>query len=282
MGRSSGKGSPGWRRGMVVMACVVAIGSAGRAEAQLRPLEPIDWVGLAPARRLSVSAGIAVYEGQRASLAGLEGRLLELGSISLVWRVDRVAFEVGGTAVRRLEDPASYARAAPGTRNGGDPRRDVGDVRIATIVELIRGEVGAVALRFGTRLPTTDNGEGLERDRTDFFSLFGVRLERGVFMFAAESGVGIHGARSGIADQVDVWLYGVTGAVRLGPILPSVTLVGQADGREGPPIRGNEDLSEVRLGVQVGRRRWARITWVEGMKEYSPDRGFSLALGFAH
>jgi len=277
-----GRRLSGWRRGVVVMACAVAVGSADRAEAQLRPLDPIDWVGLSPARRLLVSAGFAVYEGQRASLAGLEGRLVELGNIAVIWRIDRVAFEVGGTAVRRLEDPASYARAAPGTRNGADPRRDVGDVRIATIVELTRGKAGVVALRFGTRLPTTDNGEGLERDRTDFFSLIGVRLERGPISFAAESGIGIHGARSGIADQVDVWLYGITGAVRVGPIVPSVTLVGQVDGRDGPPIRGNEDLGEVRLGLQLGHRRWVRLLWIRGMQEYSPDHGFSLALGFAH
>ena len=63
------------------------------------------------------------------------------------------------------------------------------------------------ALRFGTRLPTSDNAVGLDRDRTDFFALAGGRLRGERLSVAGEAGVGIFGTRSEHHEQSDALVY---------------------------------------------------------------------------
>ncbi len=241
-----------------------------------------------------MEGGVGVYEDQRASLAGVRGRLVEVGRVRLLWRMDRVAFEASGVVWRRLERPRAFAEpvgdggGAAAGRGGGDrggtgdgPLGDVGDFLLATIVTLAGDGDERVFLRFGTRLPTTDDRVGLERDRTDFFALVGGQLVRGVLAVTAESGLGIHGARGSVYDQVDVWLYSATVEYQKGALTSSVAIVGQADGLSGPPVRGNEDLREVRLGARIGGGRWLRVVAVRGLADFSPRLGVELALGAA-
>lgn len=248
--------------------------------AQLRPLDPLDHGVYEPGTGVIVEVGAGVYDGQRASLAGTEGRLLEFGQLHVLWRWDRVAFEAAGTVLRRFDDRAVFSAPVPGTREvDGARRQDAGDFRLATVVTLWARPAGAVVLRFGTRLPTTDNETGLERDRTDFFALVAAGWRLGPVQVAAESGVGIHGTRDDGMEQVDVWLYALSVGYRWGTVVPGVAFVGQADGLSGDSLRGNEDLREVRFGLRVGERRWLRVGVVRGVTAIGPEVGVSFTLG---
>ncbi|HEX7048983.1 MAG TPA: hypothetical protein VF188_02125 [Longimicrobiales bacterium] len=251
------------------------------AFAQLRPLDPFDWSVFEPGRRGAVRIGAAAYSGQRAALAGTEGSLVELGTVRITWRLDRVAFDVGWTAWRRFRDRDSFAPptggAEPTTRG---VRADVGDLRLATIVRLWSDRRAAATLRFGTRLPTTDNGVGLERDQTDFFALAGGEAVRGPLLLSIETGLGINGTRSDTEEQLDVMLYTLRARYRRQRWSASLALVGQESWHRRS-IRGNEDLHEARLGMRYGERRWVSVVLIRGLTAFSPHAGIAVSAGAA-
>jgi hypothetical protein len=258
-----------------------SLGTHSNASGQLRPYDPIDWSIFDGGASIVAHAGVAVFDRQRASLAGTEGRLVEAGLFHGFLRTGRIALEGGGTVQRFFHDRRRFAEPYGGARNEeSGQRRDSGDYRIATVVRLTpdhRPEMAA--LRFGTRLPTTDNRVGLERDATDFFTTIAGRADRGRIRAAAEVGVGIHGTREPEYEQSDVlvWVLGVQR--RGGMVQPAIWLLGHADGLVGRNVRGNEELAEVRLDVRVGRRNWVQIGAVRGLTEFSPRAGLIATAG---
>ncbi|MDQ3522009.1 MAG: hypothetical protein M3434_06715 [Gemmatimonadota bacterium] len=250
--------------------------------AQLRPLDPLNWWVMQPGKSVSAELGAEFLQGQRASLAGVEGELLELGKFRLVWQTGRVSLEAAGTLRRVFQDQSVFADPVEGTRaSDGSRRIDSGDYRVATTVRLTpeRPDLMA-ALRFGARLPTTDNRVGLERDQTDFFALVAGRIARGGASLAAETGVGIFGSsvQKGF-EQSDVLLYALTAQYETPWLAPSVVLVGQADGLRGWTIRGNEDLRELRFGVRTTGRYWIRASLIRGLTDFSPRTGLAISAG---
>ena len=269
-------------RFLLLLGLIAVLLPGIRLEAQLRPLDPINWAVLQPDRTLSAEAGIGVYQDQRASLAGTEGQLLELGTFRLVWNTGRVGLEAAGTVRRVFEDETVFAAPVEGTRApDGSRRTDSGDYRLATTVRLTPKRPDLIALlRFGTRLPTTDNVVGLERDQTDFFATVAGRIKRGGASISAETGVGIFG--SSVVEnfeQSDVWLYAISTAYQTRWITPSLELVGQADGLQGWTIRGTENLQELRMGVRVGDEFWVRLNGVKGLTPFSPQAGLVISAG---
>ena len=250
--------------------------------AQLRPLEPVDWtvVGGSP---WTFQVGGGVYEGQRASLAGTEGRLWEVGAFQGAWSFGRVALQVSGTAFRVFRDEAVFAAPLGGARApDGRRRQDTGDYRVSTLIHLTPGEGSLDAvLRFGARLPTTDNRVGLERDRTDFFSTLAGRYRRGPVVLTAEAGIGILGTRNSRIEQVDPLLYALSAAYRTGAVTSLFEVVGQHDTRRASALRGTEDLSELRLGVRTHGSRWLQLTFVRGLTVFSPDYGLVFQVGIS-
>jgi hypothetical protein len=250
--------------------------------AQLRPLDPINWWVMQPGRSVSAELGAEFLQGQRASLAGVEGELLELGKFRLIWQTGRVSLEAAGTVRRVFHDESVFAEPVEGTRPpNGSRRADSGDYRVATTVRLTPEHPDLMAaLRFGARLPTTDNRVGLERDQTDFFALVAGRISRGGASLAAETGVGIFGTsvQEGF-EQSDVLLYALTAQYETRGIAPSVALVGQADGLQGWTIRGNEDLRELRFGVRTTGRYWIRANLIRGLADFSPRNGLAVSAG---
>jgi hypothetical protein len=265
----------------VLLAAAVFLGSALPAAGQLRPLDPVDWIALhASARTAEVGGGL--YGGQRASLAGTEGRLLELGSFAATWRTGRIALRLAGTALRVFQDRSSWARPIAGAREFDRTRRrvDSGDYRLSTLVALTPPAADQAALvRFGVRLPTTDNGQGLERDRTDFFASLAGRVLQGPVALTAEAGIGVLGTRDPEHEQVDPLLFAVGASWRTGEVRPFVTLLGQHDTRPGRDLRGVENLGEARLGIRVGSHRWLQAAILRGWTRMGPDLGIELRLG---
>jgi hypothetical protein len=261
-----------------LFALLALLGAPPPARAQLRPIEPIPWE-VVSAEGGTVRVGVGWHAGARATLAGTRGSLLELGDLTATWSFGRAALEVGGTVLRVFEDDSTYAepihdaRASDGTR-----RTDTGEHRLGTVVRLTTASSPIDAVfRFGTRLPTTDNAQGLGRDQTDFYGTFGGRWRRAGLELTGEAGVGILETRLARPEQVDVLLYaarvawvGERGRVWL-------EAVGQHDPRSAPELRGLEDLGEARLVGELGGRRLLRVTLVRGLQLASPELGVVVA-----
>lgn len=264
-------------------AALLLLTTATGAGAQLRPLPPLEWTLFDSGRVATARLGGEMLLDQRASLAGTQGRLLELGEFALGVRSGRMAVEVAGTILRLFDDESVFAEPYGGALTESGPRRrDAGDFRVSTMVLLTPPEnESAVVLRFGTRLPTTDNEVGLERDRTDFFALLGGRMKRGGMWLGGEAGVGINGTHDPNLEQSDVLMYSVTAAYQTGWFAPRVSLVGHMDGMTGWALRGNEELAEIRLGARVGREVWAQVETVHGLLPFSPRLGVVAFIGLS-
>lgn len=269
------------RVGAGVTVAIALVSASAEGAAQLRPLDPVRWSALAEGTGVTAWVGGGYYDGQRASLAGTRGRLLEVGDVGLSWRTDRVAIVAAGTALRVFRDEDIFAPPVEETREPtGERRVDVGDFRLTTLIRLTSpGANPSAVLRFGARLPTTDNRTGLERDRTDFYATLAARAGRGPFHLAIESGVGVYGTREEHYEQSDMWVYAARLSYGGERISPSLGVVGHAHGRSGGPVRGNENLGELRLGVRIGGDRWLRIEGIRGLARFSPRLGVRVAMG---
>jgi hypothetical protein len=277
-GRGAG-GRGRWPHGSLVLVAWFAVSAPSALGAQLRPIEPIPWEAVGADGPI-VRIGIGYHAGARATLAGTRGWLLEMGDVTATWSFGRVALELGGTVMRVFADDSSYAAPIAGTRDrDGSHRTDTGEHRLGTIVRLASSPAADAVLRFGTRLPTTDNAAGLGRDQTDFYGTFGGRWSYRGAGVAGEAGVGILETRLERPEQVDVVLY----AARAGWWGERVRLwletVGQHDPRGAPELRGLENLSELRLVGELGRRQWTRLTLVRGLTFASPAAGVGIAAG---
>lgn len=250
------------------------------AQAQIRPLDPIAWRDF----RLplgAASVGAAIYSAQPASLAGVEGRMVELGSLRGVVRVGRVLFEASGSAWRMLDERISLNDPVSGVRDAVEGRRaDVGDYRFSTMVLLTepRSAWGA-AFRFGARLPTTDETAGLERDETDVFFTVATQWQSSHVRLFAEGGLGIFGVVSTVPDQTDPFLYMAGIQMPRSTITAGLELVGHYDTRHAGPPRGNEHLSELRLRVRSEGATWGELVALRGLASFSPDYGLELRIG---
>jgi hypothetical protein len=269
-------------RGAARVGIGLALLAAAPAAAQLRPLDPFDWRAF-DGGRVGVEVGAGWLEGQRASLAGTEGRLVEAGNWRGWWSAGRVAVEAGGTVQRLFRERKRFAEAEPEVRPAeGGRRRDAGDQRILTAVRLTAaGAPVDAVLRFGTRLPTTDNTTGLDRDATDFVATLGARAVRGGWSAQAEAGVGIFGTRRTDFEQDDLLVYALRLERAAGPLVPALTVVGQQVGSGHREIRGNESLAEVRLGFRTSGRRWVAAEGVRGLSPFSPRGGVLVWAGAA-
>ncbi|MDB4951295.1 MAG: hypothetical protein JWM27_3944 [Gemmatimonadetes bacterium] len=264
------------------IAAWLALGVPAAARAQLRPVEPVEWRVFTSGRALEAEIGGSVLRGQRASLAGTQGDLVEAGTFRVAWRTGRVALEGAGTLQRFFHDRSRFAPVdVLGDVSATGPRRhDSGDYRIQTVVRLTPDAWRSVgALRFGTRLPTTDNTMGLDRDATDFFVTVGGRTTSGALAFTGDAGLGIFGTREPRFEQDDLLLYSAGVSYESNALIPSITFVGQKHGSGHREIRGNEDLGEVRVGLRTGTRRWMRVEAVHGYERTSPRTGLIATAG---
>ncbi len=221
---------------------------------------------------------------QRASLAGTEGDLWELGTFAVAWRTGRVILEAAGTAQRRFNEESSFTAPYVDVKPGDDGKRhDSGDYRLSTVVRLTPDSWRSTGvLRFGTRLPTTDNTTGLDRDAIDFFATLGAAAEFGALSIAGEAGLGIHTTREQRFEQDDLFLYALRAEYRGHAVVPSLAAEGQLHGTTHSAIRGVENLGELRAGLRFGTRYWLRVEAVRGYETFSPSAGVILTAGILH
>jgi hypothetical protein len=273
------------KRGKLIQRIVAVVFAAvtlpAISAAQLRPLEPVQWRLFEERRSFAIEVGGDRLFDQRASLAGTTGNLWELGNFSFAWRTGRVVLEAAGTAQRYFRETGTFDSPYPDVEPSDDGRRhDSGDYRISTTVRLTpSGFPVAGLVRFGTRLPTTDNTTGLDRDALDFFATVGSSLSRGAFAAGAEAGLGIHTTREEQFEQDDLFLYSFRAEYRTRLLTPSFAILGQKHGTTHAAIRGVENLGEMRAGLRLGREAWLRLEYVNGYETFSPSSGVIVTAG---
>lgn len=263
----------------------IAVGSfalaARPSQAQLRPLEAIPWRLFEGRSVAFAELGASRLFDQRASLAGTSGTLTELALFSVAWRTGRVAIEAAGTGQRVFREDSSFATAYPDVESVTDGKRhDSGDYRISTAIRVTPDNYPVTGVvRFGTRLPTTDNTTGLDRDATDFFATIGASGSRGILNVAGEGGLGIYGTREDRFEQDDLFVYSLRAELRFSSWVPTASVIGQQHGYAHSAIRGVENLSEARVGVRFGNQAWLRIEGVKGLTTFSPSGGILVTAG---
>jgi hypothetical protein len=265
-----------------VFTLLALISARSDAFGQLRPLDPTDFRAL-DGDRIRLQVGGGAYFEQHASLAGARGRLLEIGDTRLSWRSGRILIEIGGTLQRFFREDTVMQPPAEGVNASTieGTRHDVGDYRVQTVLRLTADTaVTDAILRFGTRLPTTDNRVGLERDQMDFFAVVGAGRALGRMHVGAEAGISINGTRLSHYEQSDVLIYAATLEYRGGVLAPFIAVVGQQDFHDWA-ARGNEDLGELRAGLRLGSQRWLSATLLRGFHASSPRTGFTFSVGAA-
>jgi hypothetical protein len=270
------------RRLVQALTLVAVCTTAAPVGAQLRPLEPFSWQIFDDGVSIAAEARISRYQGQRASLAGTKGDLWEVPTAALALVSGRFAILASGTGRRFFQERERFGPAYSGVLPSQNGRRDdSGDYLIGTAVRLTPpvARIDAV-LRFGTRLPTTRNESGLERDATDFFATLAGRVRRSALSVSVETGLGITSTRDSSYEQDDLLLYDFRAEYGRGFVRPSLVVVGQAHAPTHlKERRGVEDLSELRLGVNIGGRTWVRLEGIKGLETFSPAYGLSVGVG---
>jgi len=248
--------------------------------AQLRPLNPMGWSTFDRPGGVFL-IGSAALTGQRISLAGAEGHLFEFGVFEATWSYERIAIRIGGTLFRTFDERSVYAEPVTDTRPpDGSSRSDAGDIEVSTLIWLTEPDATvAVGFRFGSRLPTTDNREGLGRDQADFFTTIGVRRRTGQWDLSVEGGAGINGTVDPEHEQIDPILFAGAVSYDAGRVDPFLEFTGQHDPRSDRDRRGNENLGEARLGVLIGTKRWLKVSLARGWTSTSPDLGITAQFG---
>jgi hypothetical protein len=250
------------------------------AEAQLRPLEPLEWRIFDDGVVFVAGAGGGVLWDQPAPLAGTRGTLAEIGTYSATVRSGRMAIQVGGTALWRLTETDTIGEPMEWVDPADGPRVEPGPAFASTAFRMSPDSWPAdVVLRFGATIPTTSDESGLERDRTDFFALLSARFLVGAFAITAENGVGINGTVRPDLPQSDVWTYVFSASRAVRGAVLSAEFIGRQDGH-AYVIRGNEDQREFRAGIDLGRDRWLRARYVRGLADdASPAHGLLVSAG---
>jgi surfeit locus 1 family protein len=264
----------------VAVPVIALIVTPATGAAQLRPLEPLEWRVFDDNVYLIAGAGIGVLRDQPATLAGTRGTLVEIGNYSLTFRSARIAIQLGGTALWHLTEHDTLGAPADVVEPSDGKRQDAGAAFASTAIRFSpdRWPVDLV-LRFGATVPTTSDESGLDRDRTDFFALFGARYRRGRLSLMAENGVGINGTILPDLPQSDVWTYAFGAAYGARSVRLAADFVGRQDGH-AYVIRGNEDIRELRAGFDLGRAYWLRIRYVRGFDDdASPAHGLRVTGG---
>jgi surfeit locus 1 family protein len=266
---------------IVTLIALALIASPGRAAAQLRPLEPLDWRIFDEPVVLLGAAGSGLLWDQPATLAGTRGTLLEIGTYSLALRSARIAIQVDGTALWHLTEHDTITAPDDVVEPSDGVRQEAGLAFASTAFRFSPDSWPAdLVLRFGATIPTTSNESGLERDRTDFFALLGARYRRGALELSAENGLGINGTRRPGLPQSDVWTYAFGAAYSVRSLALAAEFIGRQDGHSYV-IRGNEDLRELRAGFDLGRAHWVSVRYIRGMADNaSPDHGLRVSAGF--
>lgn len=270
-------------RRMVVCAVMVGVLTAGRADAQQRPLltEDPETIG---SGLVLLEAGIDQQRGIFYPVSGLTGNLLRLPTLGLSFGISSIAeIQIDGGIYNRLTVTGRETAPLSAILNfTGDHTTSLEDLVIGTKVRVLSETSGRPALgfRFATRLPNTSNESGLGLDTSDFYVSMLVGKTVQSIRVVGNVGVGILGDPIRGDNQHDVLIYGVSLARALRQGLEVVGEVnGRLDVRAGEAPVGTEPRGAMRLGGRFTSGT-VRIDagLILGMTSRDPSVGFTTGL----
>ncbi len=266
-------------RGYVAfLACVVWM-VASPVWGQQRPLKTDD-AELVGTGRIRTEFGVEFLQNQRYSLSGLEGDLTRLGVASIHFGMGEYAeFQISGViqdflSVKSVTTPAPIPPSFT-----GNSTNDFGDLILASKLRLApeKGAWPAFAFKFAVELPNAKHPSGLGTDETEFYA--SVLMSKHFGRAELLGNVGFAILQNPIVNgrQTDPITYGLAFIL---PINKTFNLVGEVNGRQGPPDRvGNENQSVVRAGLQIhsGPIRWD-VAGIAGLLDFDPSSGIAMGV----
>jgi hypothetical protein len=251
------------------------------ARGQQRPLKTDDAEILATGR-VRAEFGVDFLQNQRYSLSGLEGDLTRLGVASFqVGMGEYAEFQISGVVQDFLSVSRRTTPAPIPPDFTGNSTNDFGDLILAAKLRLAPEKRArpAIAFKFAVELPNAKHPSGLGTDQTEFYSSILMSKRFGRAQIIGNAGFAILGNPVVIGRQTDPITYGLALVLSVNP---KINLVGEINGRQGPPHRvGNENQSVVRAGLQLrtGPLRWD-IAGIAGLMAYDPDSGVTVGVTY--
>lgn len=235
------------------------------------------------AGRLLVGVGGGWASDAEFPLSGLAGDLARLGSVTVSYSfAPGAVLQIRGDAVRILDVESRGRPSVPLDEDVEDgTARDVGDVRLATLVRLLGDARGASAgLHLEVKLPNSDERSGIGTNTTDVAgSLFG-SWARGPVRLNGDVGVAILEAPTEPFVQNDVIRYAAEALYRPrdGAMGLSLSARGRASTRDRVPV-GTEDRGRVRLQAELRLGPWRADTGISaGYAGTSPAWGMEAGV----
>lgn len=253
--------------------------SASPLWGQQRPLKTDD-AELVGTGRVRTEFGLEFLQKQRFSLSGLEGDLTRLGVASIHVGVGEYAeFQISGVFQDFLSVSSRTAPVIPPSFTGNSTN-DFGDLILASKLRLAqeKGTRPALAFKFAVELPNAKHPSGLGTDETEFYASVLMTKHVGRAQVIGNIGFAILGNPILAGRQADPFTYGFAFVV---PMNKKINLVGEINGRQGPPRVGNENQSAVRGGLQIrtGSFRWD-LAGIAGLRDFDPDTGVTVGVTY--
>jgi hypothetical protein len=266
-----------------ILICVfVAVLTAGRAEAQQRPLVTED--------PETIGSGLVLLEGgvdlQREifyPVSGLTGNLVRLPTFGVSFGVSSIAeIQIDGAFGRLTVTDRDAGPLSSLLDFTGDRTSDVEGIVIGTKIRLVSEAPGrpAVGVRLATKLPTASNEAGIGLDTTDFFASLLVGKTVQSIRVVGNAGLGILTDPVEGHRQNDVLTYGLSLARA---VAEGVEVVGEINGhanmRDNDTPPGTESRGTMRLGGRLTRGT-VRVDGglILGLTARDPSIGFTAGL----
>ena len=270
------------------LLCFLALGCAGLAHAQQRPLITED-VDIIPPGTLRIQAGLDFLQDAKFSASGLTGDLTRVGVVGIsIGLSPNVEFQIQGVAQDFLSINSRRPGAIPlSLAPGVNSTNDVGDFTLWTKIKL-RNETAhfpSVGFRVGVQLPNSNQSLGLGLNQTNAYGsiLIGKKFgANGRLNTFGNVGIAILTAPTNLFTQNDVFTYGAAGIFRVNDRFSLAGEVnGRANTRPGNGPLGTESQSEARFGMQI-RATGLRFDFagIKGLNSFSPKSGVTVGVTY--
>jgi len=266
---------------LLVLFCLLAFLPLA---AQNRPLQTSD-AEILPPGTMRAEVGFDFLQDVNFPLSGLSGDLTSLGVIGVRMGVGKmVEVQLEGAVQNFLDVKKQGASFVPVLELTG-PRstHDTGDFSLSTKIRIFgdRGRWPSLAMRFGFRMPNSNQARGVGTNSTDVFALFILQKHFGKLNLFGNAGVAILQSPNAKFSQNDVLLYGGAFAY---PLHRRLNVVGEAAGRYSSRkittgLIGTESRSQARFGFQVfaGGFQWD-VAGIAGLAKDDARSGFTFGI----
>ncbi len=265
--------------------------------AQNRPLRTAD-AEILPPGTMRAQVGFDFLQNVDFPLSGLSGDLTSVGVVDVRLGVGKmVEVQLEGAVQHFLDVKKRGAKFVPileldGTCNtptgggpvtGGCSTHDTGDFSLITKVRIFpeTGRRPSLAMRFGFKMPNSNQVRGIGTNSTDVFAAFILQKRFGKLNLFGNLGLAILQSPNAEFSQNDVLIYG--GAFTY-PLHRRFNVAGEVAGRHSTrtinaDLAGTESRSQARFGFQIfaGGFQWD-VAGIAGLTKNDASTGFTFGV----